>query len=186
MKVFHDIQDVFKAIENENYVVLRGFDEVFGNCISDIDILCENKLKIIDILGLQPVTDNKFCYYVTTEKDNIYIDLRYIGDGYYCRKWEKDILSSKVMDTLFYRPNECEYAYSYYYHILFHKTCIDEKHDAINVDNFKKIGINNINETLLFDYMKDKGYLPSIPKDKALPIKFRKRLIIKALIRIMA
>ena len=70
------------------------------------------------------------------------MDFRYLGDNYYEKKWEKDILESKILyKKTFFVPNETDYFFSLIYHVLIHKDKITEEY---------KNRLNQLSKNLIF------------------------------------
>lgn len=111
-----------------NYVFIRNFEkfpqDYYEENHNDIDMLVENKEKIRIIINSKPSTKYKYRVRETVQinEKEIFFDLRYVGDSYYCRQWEEEILNTRVLsDKGFYIPNKINYFYSLLYHALIHK-----------------------------------------------------------------
>lgn len=156
------------------YAILRNWEGFYSDLLvkghNDIDVLCKtekDKKAIIRIFGAKHIGDpyfGKYVFYISDKE--FYLDLRIVGDGYYCRKWEIQMLKTKVLDEKgFYKLNNENYFYSLLYHALIHKN-----HMA---DNYKKILINlkgnrflENQEEALLSFMNQKKYYYSISYDK--------------------
>lgn len=170
----NEIKILFQELKNRDvdYVILRNwenfYDDLFIEGHNDIDILCKNekhKKKIINIFDAQPAKNNFYNskYFFVWLNKKIYLDFRVVGDGYYCKRWEKNMLESKVLNEKgFYSLNQNDYFYSLIYHAMIHKGClINDYRSVLNsikqVDDF---------ETELIHFMKANKYFLSVPLDK--------------------
>ena len=142
---------------------------------NDIDVLIENKNEVRNILNTIPGTNKKYRVreYTIIENKKVFFDLRYVGDGYYCTDWEKDILKTRVFHKKgFFVPNEEQYFYTLLYHGLIHKNDLAQDYIKKLNELGKKIGIKisitkdrKKNLALLDSFMKSKGYTYSEPYD---------------------
>ena len=145
------------------YVVLRNFqklpEEYEVGIHSDIDILCDNRENIQKILNAVPAKKSKkrSRYKVIVNNDMVYMDFRYIGDNYYDKKWQMEILNTRILNKGFYIPNNENYEYSLLYHAIVQKKKIASDYK----EKFKNI-FKTTDELLLkkylYDYMNTKKY----------------------------
>ena len=135
------IEEMFYILNaTTNYVVLRNFEKFPETIITedhkDIDILTDDLWQI-------PYIVNKKKSLVKISDKKIKMDFRYLGDNYYEKKWEKDILESKILyKKTFFVPNETDYFFSLIYHVLIHKDKITEEY---------KNSLNQLSKNLKFD-----------------------------------
>lgn len=199
-KSFQEVIDIFHS-NNVKYVILRNYDnlltsQLYLNGHSDVDILCEDSFEIVKLLGaycyedLSPKLYNDGThYYIYIKGNRVKLDLRHVGDGYYCTLWEKDMLQTRVLSPLgFYVPNETNMLYSILYHSLIQKKEISN--DYLNEIKlcFSRFNIklsNNIDEkkqfiSVLESFMRSKGYFYSYPRDIYVPL--NKKLITHSMI----
>lgn len=115
--------------QSVNYLVLRNFEylpEAFcSEQHGDIDLLTDDLDRMKWILGGVPVFKAKFRvhYKVRVGNSDVYFDLRYVGDDYYCRAWEKDMLHSKIDSGRGFPIMSLQnYKYSLLYHALLQKS----------------------------------------------------------------
>ena len=167
--------------ETVNYVVLRNFEGFPESYISsehgDIDILTDKYNEIICVSNAIPVFHSKYRvhHYVNIGEEKVYFDFRFIGDNYYDKKWQFNILKNKLKYKNLFIPANEDHFFSLLYHGLIHKKYITSdyiiKLNELSQTLFqKKIFVNNINkiETLnrkLFGYLKQKSYKMTIPED---------------------
>ena len=170
------------------YVILRNFEEFPDNIQlgehSDIDILCRDYQSTGLILNGRETTARPWRVQniVTIGDSFVNVDLRHLGDGYYDRRWEEDILNNRVFhEKGFYSPNEEDYLYSLLYHGLIQKYRISDDYVARIGKLCSGMGIAPVDlnderaaiETLTA-YMKRKGYRFVEPEDRTVGYNFYK------------
>jgi len=171
-----NLEELFKILnETTNYVVLRNFETIFKNNINkehpDIDILTDNYEDVVSITNSKSVFNKKFRVHHKVKVGNGYnlFDFRYVGDNYYDRAWEMDILKNKVLSGEdLYIPRQNDYFYSLLYHALIHKLSISEDYKSRFVTMGRDLGLKNLSYDLfgnrgsafkiLNNYMNKKGY----------------------------
>lgn len=86
--------------ENCDYVVLRNYEQfeeqklISGH--EDIDLLCNNAEKVINILHAEnKIQGDNVHLKINICNKKIDLDLRCVGDGYYDKKWELNMLEKK-------------------------------------------------------------------------------------------
>ena len=91
-------QVLYVLNETVDYVVLRNFGDLFGDYSKaihgDVDILTTNRYLTQLALNAKPVHKSKrrVQHIVKIGEGGTYFDIRYVGDDYYCKEWEKKIL----------------------------------------------------------------------------------------------
>ena len=126
-----------------NYIVLRNFDDLEKQLTSkhpDVDILTENKNLTIDVLNADKTMHKSYRvqYSVMIENKDINFDIRYVGDNYYDKNWEIELLKTKIKhDKGFYIADNINLFYSLIYHALIHKQYISEDY----VEQFLSLSI---------------------------------------------
>ncbi len=164
--------DVFYFLNSScKYVVLRGFNSSDG----DIDLLVEDCNVIKYLLNGKFVKTNRYKskLEITVDGKKYILDLRYVGDNYYCEKWEQDILKNRVLCAGdYYVPNQKDFFYSLIYHIFFHKKSPSRKYDAV-LENLLPHFYNGVEKDnhnlylkLLYKFMDANDYFPIEPKDR--------------------
>lgn len=168
--------EVFKLLNSSvNYVVLRNFenfpDELTSSEHSDVDLLTDEKFQMPYILNMKKNNEKNIGFKPFIEINNrkIKFDIRYVEEGYYDKKWAKNILKNRIMtDKGFFVPSNEDYFYSLLYHMLIHKNIIQkeycdrlfnlipdmlkQKYTRADFDNFEKLNI------ILNEFMKKQGY----------------------------
>lgn len=149
---FPSVEAFFEHLEKENinYVVLRNYEELEDSSKEskikgDIDLLVDDYFafkRVSGAIGYKhklPVTHKsagplveqggyKVAGRVSISGNEVSVDSRYIGDGYYCTAWEKDMLLTKVKHDFFFIPEKRHYFYSLLYHALVHKASFPPKY----------------------------------------------------------
>lgn len=162
--------------ETIDYVVLRNFEGLFseyGRTIhGDVDILTSEVYTAKLILNAKPVHKSKYRvqHIVKIGEGGTYFDIRAIGDDYYCKQFEVDILKSRYLHKDgYYRANEIYYIFPLLYHALVQKKKISQDYMQIFDKNFKDIkDKTNKRETLILilnNFMKEHQYQYVEPKD---------------------
>ncbi|MBE5851360.1 MAG: hypothetical protein E7299_00160 [Lachnospiraceae bacterium] len=162
-KEWENLETVFEELEKCDicYVVLRNYEQlpelatIEGH--GDIDILTSDKDDIIKALGAKKVHDKKYRvqYQIAVGNILVYMDIRYVGDNYYDREWELQILNNRVKNLKgIYIPNDTDYAYSLLYHSLIHKPYISDDYRTKMKVHF---GENNLLKKLN-EFMSEKQY----------------------------
>lgn len=180
MKRWNSAEEVFAVLNNNyEYLIFRNFEGFFGSILldnhADVDILLWKKDKrsvIHELCAIPRLEKNDGIHYKVLVADSeIPIDIRTVGDGYYDKRWETKMLSSRQYCTIgFYRMNDENYFWSLLYHSLYHKGTISEEY----CNRLKKLSQGIINceganlEELLAEYMLKNGYFYTIAKDKYL------------------
>ena len=177
-KDWDELYDFFDILnKNVEYVILRNWDEhSFEDILNgkdDIDILCYDKMKIVDIIGGISLHHNfnRSNYYVDLGTRRIRVDIRYIGDGYYCRKWEEKLLERRVLSEMgFYVLDTEDYFYSLLYHALIQKPRLSSKYcEKLNAMVHSGNSVVNEEEFLciLQQYMDKNRFYVEHPSDCA-------------------
>ncbi len=142
---FNTIYDFFKTLNNNiKYCVLRGFEELpekYPVDGGDIDILVEDKRFFKYLTDGKKVYPEvyRIQYDVNVAGKPVKIDVRNVGDDYYCKKWEEDILERRQFVNGIYVPCNDDYKYSLLYHCLLQKKSISPKYNDI-FKSFNLIG----------------------------------------------
>ena len=134
------IQDVFEILNNRiDYVVLRNFECLPNNYYcekhGDIDLLVRNIDQTVTLLNAVKVYKERYRvhYTVNINNEKVYFDFRYVGDNYYCKDWQINIINNSVYYNNIKIPNKLNHKYSLLYHALIHKPEItDDYKDKLN------------------------------------------------------
>jgi hypothetical protein len=172
-----------------NYIVLRNFDNLEEQLTTkhpDVDVLTENKNLTKDILNAVQTTNKSYRvqHSVKINNKDINFDIRYVGDNYYDKNWEIELLKTKVKHAKgFYIADNLNLFYSLIYHALIHKKHISEDYIKQFLALSIKLNLNfkvcNLIDTNLLDilssYMSEHNYDIVAPYD--LSVFFNERLI---------
>lgn len=118
------------------YVVLRNYEEItdenfYCSGHADIDFLVMDNKKFKQVISAKKrfIEDDGIHYLVNISGEDVVIDVRTVGDDYYDRRWEKDILRNRAFhDSGFFIPDDRNYYYSLIYHAILQKREISEEY----------------------------------------------------------
>lgn len=187
---YNHIDEVFNLL-NENktaYLVLRNFEELENEQLfiqghPDIDMLCEDSLSVVQLLGAfscRKVTSRSYGdgthYYIYVGDKYVSLDLRHIGDDYYCKKWEKDLLASREAYRNFYVPSREQLFHTLVYHAIFQKKVFSDDYRQRLTQMAKDLQLVDGTSTQsafvrqLEKFMTEKSYRYVYPKDSCVPL----------------
>lgn len=177
MKKWRSLQEFFNCINKEaEYVVLRNYEEFVNGTFSvehpDIDILCRDTQSFLSVIGSKSRSekiDHKVHRLVSINEQEVMLDIREIGDGYYDTRWEKEMLNSRILlNNYCYVLNDIDYFYSLLYHAFIQKHMLSNDYETRLKQMASELNIC-ISEPLstkeLEEYMRKKGYKYTYPKD---------------------
>lgn len=191
MRDYRSIHEIFDILNLNNvlYIVLRNYEnllspDLFLNGHGDLDILCDDSQRIVNLLELDsyrrdnpPFKGDGVHYYVMINGQIVSIDLRYVGDDYYCRQWEEDMLKDRVAYSCFYVPDNEAYFYSLIYHSILQKHLFSDDYKLrlkIMASNLS-IPIEDSEQgyiAILEQYMSNNGYYFTWSADYLVPNRF--------------
>ena len=189
---FASIQDFFRALNQADvkYLVLRNYEsllepELYVDGHGDIDMLCEDSQQIVRLVGARPLTPDKdgLCgdgihYSIIVDGQPVKLDLRHLGDGYYCTKWEQEMLDRRVGHECFYVMNDEDYFYSLIYHAVLQKRSLGEDYRSRLLNMSRGLGLNVTDGSereflrLLQDHMRNNDYRFTYAQDHMVPNRF--------------
>ena len=159
------------------YVVLRNYEYLPDKYKSadhgDIDLLVDNFFNATYIANAEKIYQEPFRVHVECKIDGspVRFDFRYLGDNYYCKNWESDILEKRVLErNCFYVPTESDYQFSLLYHALIQKPMLSNDYKQKLSKYFKVIHIG-----ILENFFDSKGYEFVPPSDMSVFYLFRFR-----------
>lgn len=174
-KNFDTLQDVFHELNkysNLKWVVMRNFEDMPNNITIDehldVDLLVNDYYLVKTILDGSSATSQRFedgnfriLNYVNINKTKVLFDFRSVGDNYYDKTLQEDMLNTRIKHPNgFYIPNKEMHMYSLIYHAIIHKPKISDTYIKV----FKQYGlkdseINKNNLKYILDYwLQNKGY----------------------------
>lgn len=185
-KIWKTIDEIFTALNNAgcNYIVMRNFEcfksgDVFVDGHDDIDLLCDDIRKVQKILDVRrrfifPTVNS---YYIKYNELIVHVDIRYVGDGYYDKKWQKDMLNKKCLFSQnIYVPDFKDYFYSLIYHAIYQKKSLSDEYLNKLCTMASSLGLSCMTEFALLKelkkYMQKNGYHASMTKDPAIILNF--------------
>ena len=186
-RIWHSIDEIFTALNesNCNYIVMRNFEcfvsgQVFMNGHDDIDLLCDDLNKVRKVLNapkrLYFPTVNS--YYIKLNDLIVNVDIRFIGDGYYDKKWQNNMLQQRTkFNNKIYVPDTKNYFYSLIYHAIIQKDFLSNEYLNKLCVMASKLGISCTTEDQLleelFRYMKENDYKITITRDPGIILNFK-------------
>lgn len=175
---YNSIHQLFYVLNNTiNYCVLRNFeclpDEYTVEGHGDIDLLVEDNKYMSYLTLAKPIFHESYRVYHTIKiaGTDVPFDFRFVGDNYYDKPWEEQILKNRQLKKdLFYTPSNEDLFYSLLYHAYI------QKHD-VKPDYLPKLNeygkLNNVvfhpnledAIGLLDNYLRKKSFEFIRPKD---------------------
>jgi hypothetical protein len=186
-KKFDTLKDVFDELNRHpqlKWIVMRNFEGMPDNITIDehldVDLLVSDYYLVKTILdGISADCcganknnryedgKNRILNYVTINKNNVLFDFRYVGDNYYDKKFQEEMLNTRIKHPNgFYIPNKENHLYSLIYHAIIHKPNISPTYTKV----FKEYGLKDseINKTDLKNkldkFMNENGYVYCKPE----------------------
>lgn len=187
---FKSIHEVINTLKHQqvNYLILRNYDNMLSDDIymdghGDVDCLCVDARHMSNILGAKVYTNkpNQVCndgthFYILIRGKEVSLDLRHVGDGYYCEKWQRDMLSRKVEHDGYYVMEKEDYFYSLIYHAILQKPYLSLEYRqrlskmAIELGFEDKLYSEKELICMLELYMQKHGYTYTYPMDIFVPL----------------
>ncbi len=139
------LEQVFHILnQTHNYVVMRNFsplpDGYYANEHGDIDFLVRDYEAVRYVLNAQPVfpEGHRVHNRIVVGEDEVLLDLRYVGDGYYDTAWQEDILNNSTEYRSIRVMDDENHFYSLLYHALIHKPEVAQDYiDTLSLLNKK-------------------------------------------------
>ena len=180
-KTFDTLQDVFHELNKHpklKWVVMRNFEDMPDNITIDehldVDLLVSDYYLVKTILDGTSANaaganknnryedgKNRILNHVIINNKKVLFDFRSVGDNYYDKKLQQDMLNTRIKHPNgFYIPNKEMHLYSLIYHAIIHKPKISSTYLKV----FKQYGLkdseinkNNL-KNLLDVWLQQKGY----------------------------
>lgn len=171
------------------YLILRNYENLFdsGICVTgheDIDILTSNGRLLASSIGakvfidkVKAVCNDGVHYYIVIDGQEIELDIRSVGDGYYCSEWQCDMLKRRIMVNGCYVMDKYDYLYSLIYHSILQKRYFSYEYrqrlkkmcDSLNI----VLTDDSISGfiRLLEKYLREHNYCYTYPQDIFVPLK---------------
>lgn len=187
---YRDIPDFIEELNRCDipYLILRNYEklhqpELFMAGHEDIDLLTTDSRALAAHIGAMAFTDKvkEVCndgvhYYIMIGDRAVSLDIRCVGDGYYCTQWQQDMLKRCVRENGMSVLDKYDYFYSLLYHCLLQKrrllpdskTRLKRMAEELNLT----MSDDSIREfvRLLEDYMRKYHYTYTYPTDIFVPL----------------
>ncbi len=197
---FSNFQEVLNIlhVNNVKYLILRNFDnlltpDMYQDGHGDVDLLCEDSELLAKTIGAKyflrkdgSLREDKTHYYITINGVRVSIDMRVVGDNYYCEQWQKDMLDTRIFHNGFYIMTPENLFYSLIYHAILQKSSLSNDYNTrLNEMKNSFFGMQETYDETKFikvleDFMRAKNYTYTYPKDILVP--FRSSIIDNSLI----
>lgn len=177
--------DEFIIVANEecDWLVLRSFEYLPNSLFEndkDVDVLCRDIERFVHIMGLTKRANGIGAYQVVISGKMVPFDVRFLGDNYYDKLWQHNMLESKIYTSNGVpRMNNENYFYSLIYHSKIQEIEVKEGYKerflvlakALNINDFKLSSVNNDKyvASLLSHFMEENNYFYVEPLDKYIP-----------------
>lgn len=177
---WENFHEMFKVANFcSNWLVLRNAeylpDNFWGND-KDIDVLCDELPQFLSAVNATKKANGVANYEVTVESKIVDVDARYVGDEYYDRLWQQNMLLNKMYDGEVPRLNLENYFFSLLYHARIHKKSVKPIYIPRLLDMAQKLGLecdesifgnNKLCAHFLDSYFEQNHYLMTFPLDYA-------------------
>lgn len=174
---FHQMFSVSNSCSD--WVVLRNADVLpdnFWGNDKDLDILCRDLESYVLAVNAVNRGAGLSSFKVVIESRQVDVDARFLGDDYYDRLWQEEMLSSKEVNGVVPSLNRENYFYSLLYHARVHKNAVKPIYVSRLADLANSLGFR-FNHRILSDdglcaqfmdsYFQNKGYKFTYPYDYA-------------------
>ena len=164
--------------ETTRYVVIRNAEmlpDAFDPTLhGDIDFLVEDTGSVARLLGARKVHGEpwRVHYEVMVGGVPLRLDLRHVGDDYYCEEWERDMLSrrAKSPSGVYVLPAEDGF-FALVYHAMYQKPFVAADYPGKAAALARAAGIAGASFDewlpLLEGFLHRNGYGVPVPKDKS-------------------
>ena len=188
---WRDLRAAFAALEEKvRFVVLRNSEmlpDAFDPSLhGDIDFLVEDEAAAARALGARKVIRKagRVHYEAVVAGRPVRLDLRHVGDGYYCEAWERDILRNRRRSPGgVWIPSAPDGFHSLAYHALFQKRAIAADYPAKVASLAAEAGVAGRSfddwERELVAFMRAHGYSATQPRDPS--VKYNAQAVERAL-----
>jgi len=173
---WNNLSHLFKILNNTTkYVILRNFESFDDNKLDDdIDILTSSPKELQFIIKAKKVHKNKrrSAYLIKINNQDVFIDIRYLNDGYYDENWQLDMLKKRCLSNNgYYILDLKDYFYSLLYHSIIHKPYFSSLYEKRLKNMLESSKLNSINieqnnwASILSEFLNKNKYIVRIPKD---------------------
>lgn len=173
-KNYHELFEVLNV--SSNYLIQRSYETLPDvNEDKDIDFLTDSYQRFASILGMNQYAQKPYKGSLIVEKEEISIDIRFVGDEYYPGKWQQRMLDRKKMKNNVFVPREDDYFFSLLFHCKVQKPEVKDKYygileklaSGLNFQWFKREDLDNNKSSaeLLRGYFLSEDYFYTDPID---------------------
>ena len=187
---YTDISGFVNALNDSQipYLIIRNYEDMLSSGMftaghEDIDLLTTDSRLLASAIGAKAYTDKvkAVCndgvhYYIIIGEKEVSLDIRSVGDGYYCTEWQRDMLERRIMMSNFYVMEQYDYFHSLLYHAILQKRNFSREYrDKLKVMS-DRLSIMLPGDTpygfvrMLEKYMKKNGYTYTYPTDTFVPL----------------
>ena len=179
-KNIEDLQAAFLDINTTtaDYLIMRNWEGFYDDILleghNDIDLLCRDRDTrdiIVRLLDARPLTADGFHYCFQYRGQRVTLDTRILGDGYYDRGWQRNMLNHKRLHPLGFYVMDSE---NYYYSLIYH--AIYQKKEGLSEEYAQRLNqMSPADEVLTQDgfadqlhaFMRRNRYAYTVPMDKS-------------------
>lgn len=192
--MWSNLYEVFTSIHpSQKYVIMRNYEEFSENNFymqehPDVDILTDQPRKLVEALNAKPrfIKDDGIHYIIIVADIEVIIDIRTVGDGYYDRRWQTNMLKTRRQHPDgYYIMSDDNYYYSLVYHAFLQKKEIskDYLYRLNSMAHKLNISASSVSEHLkaLCDFMQINHFYYTFPLDIWVPLNLK--LIDKKFVR---
>lgn len=183
---WESLEQFFYVLNNTiNYCVLRNAEDItkdFNPTIhGDIDFLIEKQQRAIKVMGVTKVYNENYrtIFETIVAGKPMRVDLKYVGDHYYCREWERKMINASqeiVQDGISVRVMPpIDQFYALLYHAYLQKDEVASDYPRKLTAWARKAGETYKNDARflmkqLDEYMMANHYKYEFPNDITMPI----------------
>lgn len=179
-KGWSSLREFFHALKNADikYVVLRKYDLMPDSFIEDdkdLDVLCISHDEFVLFANAEKRSIGISGYKIKVENDWLSLDVRFVGDDYYEKSWQRNVLANRIEfnDCVYVMDHE-NYLYTVAYHVLTQKQSISSYYKnlilTLEDELYGSRDLLSSEDCLaeaLSSFMKANGYLFVEPKDNS-------------------
>lgn len=181
---WENFEELFSYLNlTTKYVVLRNPQELaegFEHDKGDVDLLCEDRKKLMSLANGIPIWESENFYHVTVGGKKVLFDVRERGENYMDERWIDNILNNASNESVsfLFSPNKEDYFFSHLYYALVNKEVFPEKYHLRLQSIAAEIGVeeflvdndridNSKALSLLKGYLLANNYLFQYPTDSS-------------------
>ncbi|MEQ9463127.1 MAG: hypothetical protein RJQ10_05670 [Haliea sp.] len=155
------------------WLVLRNFENLPDSLTeeNDLDVLTDDMELFSAIAGLVPRSGGLGHYTASISGEQISIDVRCLGDGYYPTLWEVDLLETRTWcDNAIPKPEPVHHFFSLLYHARLQKPSMSDRYVTVLTDLALQIRFDDVAEETLRDDVRSASILSGFMKSRLYPV----------------